>query len=75
MVGAVTVGVYPTSPAPEVEYLLQASDAVMVVCEDQEQLDKVLEVRTRLPLLTQKQLPMRTQRWSRRHARPRRSQT
>ncbi len=52
LVRAVTVGVYPTSPAAEVEYLLHASDAVMVVCEDQEQLDKVLEVRERLPLLT-----------------------
>ncbi len=52
MVGAVTVGVYPTSPAAEVEYLLQASDARVVVCEDQEQLDKVLEVRPRLPMLT-----------------------
>jgi long-chain acyl-CoA synthetase len=52
LVGAVTVGVYPTSPAPEVEYLLQASDAAVVVCEDQEQLDKVLEVRERLPTLT-----------------------
>ena len=50
-VGAVTVGVYPTSPAPEVEYLLAASDAQVVVCEDQEQLDKVLEVRARLPRL------------------------
>jgi len=52
LVGAVPVGVYPTSPATEVEYLLQASDAVVVVCEDQEQLDKVLEVRERLPALT-----------------------
>lgn len=52
LVGAVTVGVYPTSPAAEVEYLLQASDAQVVVCEDQEQLDKVLEVRERLPGLT-----------------------
>jgi len=52
LVGAVTVGVYPTSPAAEIEYLLQASDAVVVVCEDQEQLDKVLEVRKRLPALT-----------------------
>lgn len=51
-IGAVTVGVYPTSPAAEVEYLLQASDASVVVCEDQEQLDKVLEVRDRLPKLT-----------------------
>ena len=53
MVGAVTVGVYPTSPAVEVEYLLVASDASVIVCEDQEQLDKVLEVRDRLPLLRQ----------------------
>ena len=52
LVGAVTVGVYPTSPAAEVEYLLQAADARVVVCEDQEQLDKVLEVRERLPALT-----------------------
>jgi long-chain acyl-CoA synthetase len=52
LVGAVTVGVYPTSPAAEVEYLLQAADARIVVCEDQEQLDKVLEVRERLPALT-----------------------
>ncbi len=51
LVGVVTVGIYPTSPAAEIEYLLQASDAVAVVCEDQEQLDKVLEVRARLPLL------------------------
>ncbi len=53
MIGAVTVGVYPTSPAAEVEYLLAASDASIVVCEDQEQVDKVLEVRDRLPLLVQ----------------------
>jgi len=51
LVGAVTVGIYPTSPAPEVEYLLHSSDAEVVVCEDQEQLDKVLEVRARLPHL------------------------
>jgi long-chain acyl-CoA synthetase len=51
LVGAVTVGVYPTSPAPEVEYLLHSSDAEIVVCEDQEQLDKVLEVLERLPRL------------------------
>jgi long-chain acyl-CoA synthetase len=52
LVGAVTVGVYPTSPAAEIEYLLEASDATVIICEDQEQLDKVLEVRERLPKLT-----------------------
>ena len=51
LVGAVTVGIYSTSPAPEIEYLLVTADASVVVCEDQEQLDKVLEVRARLPKL------------------------
>ena len=51
MVGGITAGVYPTSPAHEVEYLLALSEAPIIVCEDQEQLDKVLEVRTRLPFL------------------------
>ena len=49
MVGGVPAGVYPTSPAHEVEYLLALSEAPLVLCEDQEQLDKVLEVRARLP--------------------------
>ena len=51
LVGAVTAGVYPTSPAHAIEYLLELSEAPIVVCEDQEQLDKVLEVRVRLPHL------------------------
>jgi long-chain acyl-CoA synthetase len=51
MVGGITAGVYPTSPAPEVEYLLALSEAPIIVCEDQEQLDKVLSVRERLPHL------------------------
>ena len=51
MVGGVTAGVYPTSPAHEVEYLLALSEAPVILCEDQEQLDKVLEVRARLPAL------------------------
>ncbi|MGE0098838.1 MAG: long-chain fatty acid--CoA ligase [Hydrogenophaga sp.] len=51
MVGAITAGVYPTSPAPEVEYLLALAEAPIVVCEDQEQLDKVLGIRHKLPHL------------------------
>jgi len=51
LVQAVPAGVYPTSPGPEVEYLLTLVDAPYIVCEDQEQLDKVLEVRARLPAL------------------------
>jgi long-chain acyl-CoA synthetase len=51
MVGGVTVGVYPTSPAEEVEFLLALSESRYVVCEDQEQVDKVLECQARLPAL------------------------
>ena len=43
-VGAVTVGIYPTSPATEVRYLLAHSETKIVVAEDEEQLDKTLEV-------------------------------
>ncbi|WP_340110103.1 AMP-dependent synthetase/ligase [Pikeienuella sp. HZG-20] len=49
--GAITVGVYPTSPAPEVAYVLEHSDSQIVICEDQEQVDKVLEIRSQLPKL------------------------
>ncbi len=51
LVGAVTVGVYPTSPTPEVAYVLAHADAEIVVCEDQEQSDKLLEARAQLPRL------------------------
>jgi long-chain acyl-CoA synthetase len=42
--GAVGVGVYPTSPANEVQYVVAHSGATIVVAEDQEQVDKLLEV-------------------------------
>lgn len=51
LLGAVTVGVYPTSPANEVAYVLGHAKAEIVVCEDQEQVDKVLERRDDLPKL------------------------
>jgi long-chain acyl-CoA synthetase len=44
VVGAVTVGVYATSPASEVGYVLEHADVDMIVCEDQEQVEKVLAV-------------------------------
>jgi long-chain acyl-CoA synthetase len=49
--GAVVTGIYPTSPAAEVEYLLGHSESVVLVAEDEEQLDKALAVRERLPRL------------------------
>ncbi len=50
-IGAVPVGIYPTSPATELEYLLTHSEAVVLFAEDEEQLDKALEVRGRVPSL------------------------
>ena len=51
LVRAVTVGVYPTSPANEVAYVLGHSDSEIVICEDQEQTDKILERLDELPKL------------------------
>src|SRR5216110_1928991 len=42
--GAVSYGIYPTSAAAEVAYLLNHGGASIVVVEDQEHLDKVLAV-------------------------------
>ncbi|NJP35139.1 AMP-dependent synthetase/ligase [Micromonospora thermarum] len=39
-----TVGLYPTNPAGEIAYLLAHSGARVLVAEDQEQVDKVLDV-------------------------------
>lgn len=49
--GAVSVGVYPTSPAPEVEYLLNHSEARVLIAEDEEQVDKSVTVAQTLPHL------------------------
>ena len=51
LVGAVTVGVYPTSPSNEVAYVLGHADVEVVVCEDQEQVDKVLAAWDSMPRL------------------------
>src|SRR5690606_24995727 len=47
-VRGITVGLYPTNPAAEVEYLLKDSGAKVHLAEDQEQADKVMEVIDRL---------------------------
>jgi len=43
-VRGVTVGLYPTNPTAEVSYLLGHSGSMLVLSEDQEQVDKALEV-------------------------------
>jgi long-chain acyl-CoA synthetase len=50
-IGAVTVGVYPTSPEAELAHVLADSGASVLIAEDEEQLDKVLAVRSKLPEL------------------------
>jgi long-chain acyl-CoA synthetase len=50
-VRAATVGLYPTNPASEVGYLLAHSGARVLVAEDQEQVDKALEVVDACPAL------------------------
>ncbi|WP_422000378.1 AMP-dependent synthetase/ligase [Reyranella sp.] len=49
--GGVSSGIYPTDSAKQVEYLLNDSRTVVLFVEDDEQLDKALEVRERCPTL------------------------
>ncbi len=43
--GGACLGIYPTNPWPELQYIVRHSRARIVVCGDQEQTDKVLEAR------------------------------
>lgn len=45
MLGGAGLGLYPTNPWPEMQYILRHSRARFVVCGDQEQTDKVLDAR------------------------------
>ena len=47
--GAKAVCLYPDMTAQEMQYILGHSDAVFFVGEDQEQIDKILEIRDRVP--------------------------
>jgi long-chain acyl-CoA synthetase len=53
MVGATVVPIYQTNSPEECRYVLENSDAKVVVVEDDEQLAKVREVHDRLPALEQ----------------------
>ena len=50
-IGAIPVPVYADSTAEELAYVLEHANAKFVVAEDQEQVDKILEIADRLPLL------------------------
>ena len=49
--GGVSNGIYPTDSAKQVEYILSDSRSRFLFVEDEEQLDKFLEVRERCPLV------------------------
>ncbi|HEX6705701.1 MAG TPA: long-chain fatty acid--CoA ligase [Albitalea sp.] len=49
--GGVSNGIYPTDSPSQVHYLCEDSRSSVLFVEDEEQLDKALEVRDRLPLL------------------------
>jgi long-chain acyl-CoA synthetase len=48
-IGASVVGVYPTSIGEEVVHILTFAEVRVVVAEDQEQVDKVIRLKDRLP--------------------------
>jgi long-chain acyl-CoA synthetase len=50
-IGAVVVGLYPTSSAKECEYILGHCEAVLAFTEDEEQTRKLVSVRGALPAL------------------------
>src|SRR3954451_23446577 len=52
-IGATVVPIYQTNSPEECRYVLENSDAKVVVVEDDEQLQKIREVRDRLPQLEQ----------------------
>ena len=49
--GGIPLGIYQDSILTEVAYIINHSEARIVVAEDQEQVDKVLEMKHELPLL------------------------
>ncbi|MBY0610919.1 MAG: AMP-binding protein [Beijerinckiaceae bacterium] len=45
MLGGAGLGIYPTNPWPELQYIVGHSRSKIIVCGDQEQTDKVLDAR------------------------------
>ena len=49
--GGVPVPVYQDSIAAEMHYVIDHSESRVIICEDQEQVDKILEMKDKLPLV------------------------
>ena len=50
-IGGVTNGVYTTDSAKQVQYIVSDSNTVVFIAENEEQLDKILEIRSHVPCL------------------------
>ncbi|MFB0565918.1 MAG: long-chain fatty acid--CoA ligase [Candidatus Aminicenantaceae bacterium] len=50
-IGAVIVGIYASNLAEDCAYIINHSDAIVLIVENQDQLDKILKVRNNLPNL------------------------
>ena len=49
--GGIPFGIFQDSILSEVAYIIEHSEATMIVAEDQEQVDKILELKDQLPRL------------------------
>jgi long-chain acyl-CoA synthetase len=49
--GGVSIGIYPTNSPDQVKYIVEHSRTRFIIVQDQEQVDKILEVKGELPLL------------------------
>ncbi len=51
-IGAISAGIYQTSLPDEIAGLLDYMDISIVFCDDQEQVDKIVEIRDKIPRVT-----------------------
>ncbi len=49
--GGLVVGMYPTSPSNEIEHLVNSSETTVLFIEDQEQLDKIIKIKSKVKKL------------------------
>lgn len=49
--GGIATAAYPDCTPSEIEYIFKDSQSVFAICEDQEQVDKLIELKSGLPLL------------------------
>ena len=49
--GGICAGIYPTNPPPECRHIITHSDSKIVVVGDEEQLDKIMDIKDDIPLV------------------------